>query len=973
MKYITTSFLLIFALSLYAQQYTPVPEKVSGINKSTFSLNGKWQFNTAPEKDFWKSGTTNDWKEIEVPGEWVMQGFNVEPRERAAYVRKFNMPANWNNKNIILRCDAIYSDAIIWINGEKVGSHLGGFNAFEFNITSLIKSGENTISIGVMSESFNDTLASATQYAAHQLGGITRKIYLFAIPEAHISGLDITTHFDDEYKDAELRIKFRIKNNSTSNLTGTKLHITLTSPSGKPVQLENNEIELPEIISAKEIEKEIVFEVQSPEQWDAEHPNLYTLTVELENGKEKEIVTQKVGFRQIEVIGSQVFLNGKPIKLRGANRHEVHPLRGRSLTDELWKKDAELFKKANCNYIRTSHYPPAEEFIAYCDSIGLFVELEAPFCWVGHAANIKFKDKDSLEDTLGNIFKSTLIETIEFYRNHPSIIIWSMANESAWTDQWSEIKDYINVLDPSRPKAFHDQSWGTWNNYASTTAIANIHYPGPDGPAYVKKYQRPILFGEYTHLNTYNRKEIATDPGVRDAWGRGFETMWDNMYYSTGCLGGAIWSGVDDVFYLPEGKAVGYGEWGPIDGWRREKPEYWHLKKTYSPVKIYNKNIKLPEMDEPIILQIENRYDFTNLNECSIEWTIGDERGELKPDIEPRNFGFAKLLPENKNLEGKMLNLKVYDSYNNLVDEYNISIGENKTPVNPYKCIDFDKFSLKKGKRQIVVSNENFKWIFNAESGMIEKAVIGENEVLTGGCTLMLLPLTTGPCKTEHSLEVSVLNDLCTMWKADSVDAKESEEGIVVHVKGSYQEAEGSVIYLFKANGEIVIDYQFKAKIEIDPRQIGLVYTCNRVYETLNWERKGQWTAYPENHIGRTKGEAKLFEEGKYEFKFGKQPEWDWRFDSNFLGTNDFRSTKDYIYWASLTSNTGNGLVVLSDGDDSFRAFADKSNISFMVAGFVTGGSDMFYAAHLKNERKKLNVGDEFKGSFKMKFVKKKL
>ena len=189
MRYLTTLFLLIFAFSLYAQPYTPVPGKVSGIDKTTISLTGKWLFNPAPEKEFWKSDKTNDWKEIEVPGEWVMQGFNVEPCERAAYVRKLNIPDSWSDKNIILRCDAIYSDAIIWVNGEKAGKHLGGFTAFEFNITSLIKSGENIISIGVMSESFNDTLASATQYAAHQLGGITRKIFLFAVPEVHLSDL----------------------------------------------------------------------------------------------------------------------------------------------------------------------------------------------------------------------------------------------------------------------------------------------------------------------------------------------------------------------------------------------------------------------------------------------------------------------------------------------------------------------------------------------------------------------------------------------------------------------------------------------------------------------------------------------------------------------------------------------------------------------------------------------------------------
>ena len=138
MKYTTSLFILIFTMSLYAQQYTPVPEKVTGINKLTYNLNGKWLFNPAHKKEFWKLGATNEWKEIEVPGEWVMQGFNVEPNTRAGYFRNFNIPIDWKSKEIILRCDAIYSDAIIWINGEKLGSHLGGFTAFEFNITHLI-------------------------------------------------------------------------------------------------------------------------------------------------------------------------------------------------------------------------------------------------------------------------------------------------------------------------------------------------------------------------------------------------------------------------------------------------------------------------------------------------------------------------------------------------------------------------------------------------------------------------------------------------------------------------------------------------------------------------------------------------------------------------------------------------------------------------------------------------------------------
>jgi len=672
LKLLITLLISMVYVNGWTQRYTPVPNKINGVNKTTLSLNSSWQFNPSPEKEFWKLEISKDWENIEVPGEWVMQGFNVEPRTRAGYSREFSVPEDWNNCEIMLRCDAIYSDAIIWINGKKLGSHVGGFTAFEFNVSRWIKPGENTISIGIMNESHADTLASGTVYAAHPLGGISRKIYLFAVPKVHLSELKIETHFNEEYKNADLRITVKIQKNTVVQLKEAKLNFTLLSPKGENVQLDKNAINLTEFKSGED--KQIVFNINNPDKWNAEHPNLYTLKVELKNGEHSEIITEKVGFRQIKVIGNQVFLNGKPIKLRGVNRHEVHPLRGRSLTKELWKKDAELFKEGNCNYIRTSHYPPAEEFIAHCDSIGLFVELEGPFCWAS-PTQLKMKDKEKMFSILEKTYKSATIETIEFYRNHPSIIIWSLANESAWTDQWVEIEKQVQRIDPTRPVSFHDRAWGAWNKRPSTTAISNLHYPGTSGPNRVRKYARPFLFGEFTHLNTYNRKEIATDPGIRNAWGRGFETMWDNMYYSAGCLGGAIWAAIDDVFHIPNDKAVGYGEWGPIDGWRRKKPEFWHMKKSYSPVRIYNQSVSIPENDEPIFIQIENRFDFTNLNECRIEWTLGNEKGTLKSNIEPRNYGYDLLYLKNKDAKFNSLNLKIYDSFDRLFDEYNIPIG----------------------------------------------------------------------------------------------------------------------------------------------------------------------------------------------------------------------------------------------------------------------------------------------------------
>ena len=153
------------------------------------------------------------------------------------------------------------------------------------------------------------------------------------------------------------------------------------------------------------------------------------------------------------------------------------------------------------------------------------------------------------------------------------------------------------AMDPSRPRTFHDQAYGGYNNRGSSEIpIANFHYPGPQGPdlAVSLDLPRPLFYGEYCHLNCYNRAELAADPGLRDEYGRGFERMWEKIFGSAEVIGGAIWSGVDDVFLLPSGRATGYGEWGPIDGWRREKPEYWHIKKSYSPVRIGPARVAAP-------------------------------------------------------------------------------------------------------------------------------------------------------------------------------------------------------------------------------------------------------------------------------------------------------------------------------------------------------------------------------------------
>jgi hypothetical protein len=962
---------LLFWQNAVFGQFAEVPSKTN-LNTQKVDLSGSWLFNTTPNPTFWKSkNIPASSSPITVPGEWTMQGFDVKPGKTAAYFRTFEVPIEWDNYTIYLHCDAVFSQADVWINGKTAGTHVDPLVAFQKDITNLVNPGKsNRIVLGITAETMADTLMSGTQYAAHQLGGILRKIYLFAVPKTHLTNLVVETHLDHNYEDADLKISALLKNKDKKK--NAELNVRLYDASGKEINLKNNR---QQVTLSKHSDKPVSFSinVKNPLKWDAEHPNLYNLKLELISNDESEIISKQIGFRQIEVVGNQLYVNGKTVKLKGVNRHEVHPLKGRSLTPELWQKDAELFKAANVNYIRTSHYPPSEEFIKWCDKIGLYVELENPICWVGHHANKYWVNNDPTRSDLYPYFEQTSRKNIAFFRNHPSIIIWSMANESRWTENWSKLADLYASEDSTRPASFHDQGYGGFNNYGSTKMpIANIHYPGTAGPSVAENFDRPLLFGEYAHLNTYNRVEIVTDPGVRDAWGRGFKKMWEGMYKSRGCLGGAIWSGIDDVFYLPDGRTVGYGEWGPIDGWRREKPEYYHMKKSYSPVKVHNRQIPVPNKGQGIQLQVENRFDFTNLNECIINWILEDEKGTVRMSLDPHQSGILTIHPASTTLAGKILNITFTSPQGVEVEACAIEIGNVKRDNFPFVKVSSASLNTKKQDQLLSIIGDGFNWSFDLSSGKIKEASVNNEVVLNGGADLMMLDLTTGECNTEHSLDIPLHNDLCSNWKKHSSAWVSQNDTIIVKVMGEYDQANGEIEYRFSEDGKVTIKYLFHSRIDMNPRQWGMVLTASAETKHLKWYRKGLWSWYPDNHIGRTMGEAIPFGEKAFRLEsFGQQPEDDWKYDANQLGTNDFRATRENIYWAVLTNAKGKGVTLLSNGKQAFRSFVngDKS-ISFLVADYSTGGGDLFFSGHYSSERRKLKKGSSIEGVITLQLVK---
>ena len=249
-----------------------------------------------------------------------------------------------------------------------------------------------------------------------------------------------------------------------------------------------------------------------------------------------------------------------------------------------------------------------------------------------------------------------------------------MANESYWNKGFAQVAEYMKKADTTRPFAFHDQAYGGFNNQGSTAPIANIHYPGPGGYQEAAKSDRPMTYGEYCHLNVYNRSELVTDPGIRSDWALALAPMWENMYATDGVLGGSIWSGIDDIFQLPDGNAVGYGAWGPVDGWRRPKPEYWDMKKIYSPVKLHTEAL---EPARKLVIDVENRYTYTNLNELKIRWTYGKESGMSVLDVVPQGRGQLVVEVSDPSASNQ-LSLEFVDPRGFVADEYLIPVGEQK-------------------------------------------------------------------------------------------------------------------------------------------------------------------------------------------------------------------------------------------------------------------------------------------------------
>ncbi|ADB61987.1 Beta-galactosidase [Haloterrigena turkmenica DSM 5511] len=872
------------------------------------SLNGTWEFALSTTID--DQGA--EWREAEVPGQWgysesaIPEGpaeWYPPEGQLGWYRREFEAPKS-DRERLLLRFDAVYSEARVYLNGAEIGHHVGGYTPFEIDVTDHVEAGTNVLSVGVAQASPADDMAWQ-----NVTGGITRDVTLVSVPEIHIADYDVRTHLQGS--SATVDVETRIENASGADADAT-LEVTLSDPNGETVATTERSLSSREGGSC---DPSTTLEVADPNTWNPEEPQLYTLEIDLNAGDSTERVTQRLGIREIEVVGDELRLNGEAVTLRGVNWEEIHiPDHGHAVPPELTREDARRLKEANVNYVRTAHHPTSEAFLDACDELGLVVEVEAPHTFVGRGRG----------DPYPEIVVSQTVEMVERDKNRTSVCLWSIANESEWYDAFETAGRLTKAIDPTRPTIFNYDNYDPDDPWHDVYDVRSQHYPAFRADSTIEEYlglDDPILFDEYAHTYCYNGRELVTDPGLRDQWGIPFERIWERCRAGDSVAGGAIWAGGDHLE-----RWRGY-LWGLLDRHRRPRPEYWHVKKIYSPVRVVetewlgNGNV--------LRLTIENRHEFVDLADRSIEFEGARNSGNRPIEAAPGERVTVTVPVAEDRLE-----LRVTHPHGHTIEQAVFTVdspGCESYPVPTGTPLEIDEESVR--------TTEGPPMSVDRNTGRVEvQPEDGQGTpVVVGGPELVLTP-TEAEASQEGSGAIDHRPDGRTV-----TDVRVVEDGAAVAIDVEYAVATGTFV-LRPVDGGVEVEYEFEIEEALDVREVGVALPLTRDLTTLSWRREGQWSTYPDDHIGRTEGTAVAFPEGTRpdheEIRLGSDRPW--KDDATSHGSNDFRGTKRNVYTAALVNDHGAGVQLRSEGDHHVRAQVRSESVDLLALERSLSGTNPF-------------------------------
>ncbi|WP_281644426.1 glycoside hydrolase family 2 TIM barrel-domain containing protein [Bacteroides zoogleoformans] len=930
------------ARSTFTSYATEADAVINDRNNGTsrLSLNGKWKFHYVeafadrPTNFMAERTDVKHWPEINVPGNWELQGFGTPiyvnlpyefcsagyapywdkpnppyvPKEwnpTGTYRHEFILPNDWENKSVFLSADGVRGAAFYYLNGKFIGMSKDAKTPARFNVSTIAKKGKNVIAIQI--HRFSDANYLECQ-DFWRISGIERDIYLYAQPQIHLTNFKAETPLDENYRNGVLKVKVQIANESGQN---SPLIVAYRLLDSKDRQVAQSSIQVGIGQTEVEFDKKTIKE---PLQWTAETPNLYTLVISLKrpNGDVIEATGCKVGFRTVEIKNKQLLINGQPILLKGVNYHEHNEYTGHYVTEDLMKKDFELWKRYNVNTIRTCHYPQQERFYELCDEYGMYVIDEANIESHGMGYDLR------VGGTLGNnsLFMNAHIDrTLNMYerdKNHPSVIIWSLGNEAGNGVNFYVTYNTLKSLD-SRPIQY-ERALMEWNT--------DIYCPMYASPAALEEYAlkedmtRPLILCEYAHA-------------MGNSLGN-FQDYWDIIEKYPILQGGCIWDWVDQglAAKTADGRKYwtyggDYGENGtPSDGNfcingvvypdRSIKPQTEEMGKVYQ-------NIKFLDFDkQTCTVKIRNDFSFTNLDKYDYYYIIRDAGKEIyRGKIEnikaaPGKVvtsGFLNGIPKGKKTTGDV-RIEFYATVKTAEPflPAGTVIAREQTYIHTFfkKEAQIERLAASKDRGdKIEFSGACFKASFDKKSGLLTSYLYKKQEYILNGQGLRPF-FWRAPTDNDYGAQLPLR---LKAWKDASYQELKAESFRVLQgndsttVKVTYRfaqtDARWDITYRIYANGVIKVDNHFVAeneKVPMIPR-IGLRMQLQNSFKDLTYYGRGPQENYRDRRTSQFVGEYTTPLKTMYEPYIRPQE-------------NNHRTD---IYWCALTNKARRGLLFVAD------------------------------------------------------------
>ena len=926
-----------------------------------YSLNGKWKFHWVakpeerPELFYKPDFDVSSWKDIVVPGNWQMQGFGIPiytnvkypfkkeppyvthtPPEKftnyklrnpvGSYRRTFNVPDEWQDKNVILHFGGVKSAFYLWINGEQVGYSQGSMTPAEFNITPYLNEGENTLAVEVYRWSDGSYLEDQDMW---RLSGIYRDVYLSVKNSVYIRDFKIDTKLTDNYSKALVSVDVDITNSLSHSIDDYKLETTILPP-GKTDNL-NTKQDVSSIDGDTKQSVTITTNISNPSLWSAETPKLYTLLLSLKDNKGNtlEVIPWKFGIREITIDGEVFKINGVPVKLKGVNRHEHHPRTGRHVDRETMRKDVVLMKQGNVNMVRTSHYPNDPYWYTLCDEYGIYVMDEAN--QESHGFRIgNTIIGDNPDWTIAHVDRA--VSVVERDKNHPCVVIWSLGNEGGKGINFKAMADTVRELDPSRP-VFSDSDKGVSDMY-------DYSYPTPDGLKSMseKITDRPLFMREYAHA-------------MGNSLGN-FQEFWDVIYADSGISGGAIWDWVDQgIAKKIDGTPLSYPEhperlkkdddefWafggdfndfpndkefcinGIIGPDRVPNPHYTEMQKVYQNIHFKNAGYNKEKVD----IKLTNLFDFTNLNSYNFTWQLLQngsltDSGKFAPgSVLPHSNKTVTLnLPAKYELNSEVI-LKVYAQLkeNTLWADKGFVVAKEEFILSPFvfpvsikggsKAPD-----IKQNDATITVTGKDFSININKSNGALTSYRIANHEYLVNPLEpYFWKPMNDNQERNKYMKRLGSWKDAAAKRKVTKVEVTKSRKNKAVIIKFEMTLPVGNVRYTLtytignKGEIEVVANYEPLSKnIPLIPK-FGFRMAVAKEYSNISWYGRGPEENYRDRKTGTFFG---IYEKPLNEFI------------TPYISPQD-NSNRCDVRWFKLQNSHNSGLEIRGVQPLSFRAW----------------------------------------------------